>query len=384
MHSPRNVLLLNHSGDISGAEKSLLAFLDVCDRKRFRYEVVCPLPSPLGDALSQRGIPSRPMTFARPRRKLTPGIFLQLAGLVRASGRLRQVTRAFEADLVDANTTIAALHAAVGLRKVRVPMVWHVRDLTPLGLAERMIAKRTDAIAAVSHAVENALVEGSLAQNKVRVIHNGIDTERFRPTLTPAEIRAKLSLPPETPLVAVVAQLTPWKGHDVLLRAWAQLKTQGNPAVLLVMGSALHPEDRSWENELKRLANELDLAGSVRFLGRHEDVASIVGAVQAVAVPSRAEPFGRVALEAMALGKPVIGTRAGGLPEVVDDGVTGLLVEPDDAPALADAIGRVLGDPQLAHRLGQAGADRVKAMFDIRRTAQQTEDLYDALLRKGG
>jgi glycosyltransferase involved in cell wall biosynthesis len=232
--------------------------------------------------------------------------------------------------------------------------------------------------------VAAALARDGMDASKLHVIHNGIDPERFRPLLDSGQVRRKFNLPADAPLVVVVGQLTPWKGHDVLLNAWGELRKRPSQAMLLIVGSALWSDDAKWEDRLKSLADELELDGSVRFLWRQSDVASIVGAASILVVPSLAEPFGRVALEAMALSKPVVGTNAGGLPEVVADGVTGLLVPPADAKALADAMERLLTDAQLAEQLGRAGAARVRQSFHINRTAQLTQDVYDRLLQTPG
>lgn len=362
----------------------MLSFLEAADRRRFQYGVACPVPSALAEVLAQLHVDTFAMPYGRPRRRLGLQMLSDGAQVLRASGRLTRLLRKFQPDLIDANTTVGALHAVLGSRGLKMPLVWHVRDLKPTGLVGRMISRRASAIVPVSHAVARTLQSAGIDGAKVHVIHNGIDAGTFRLALDEDEVRRKFNLPSDAILVGIVAQLTSWKSHDVLLRAWAQVRRRQSRAVLVIVGAAHWPEDRAWEEELKRLADELRLGGSVRFLARQEDTASIIGALAAVVIPSRAEPFGRVALEAMALGKAVVGTDAGGLPEVVADGVTGLLVEPGNARALAEAIERVLGDAQLAASLGQAGASRVREEFSIERTVALTEELYGSLLQGHG
>ena len=121
-------------------------------------------------------------------------------------------------------------------------------------------------------------------------------------------------------------------------------------------------------------------AEQVVFAGHREDVPDLMAVAEMLVITSDAEPFGRVAIEAMALGKPVVGTRAGGLPEVVRDGETGLLVVPRFPESLAGACLRLLGNASLAGRLGEAGRERVAKQFHIDRTAQETQALYEAML----
>ena len=361
-----------------------MAFLEASDRERFHFAAACPLPSALGDALGKLRVERFDVRFGRPRRRLGLELLSEGTQVLRAAGRLQKVMREFRPDLVDANTTLGGLHAVLAMRGCSLPLVWHVRDLKPTGLAGRIIARRAGAVLPVSQAVASRLARDGMDASKVHVIHNGIDPERFRPLLDSRQVRQKFNLPSDAPLVAVVGQLTPWKGHDVLLRAWGELRRRSSRAVLLIVGSALWHDDAKWEDRLKSLADNLRLEGSVRFLWRQSDVASIVGAASILVVPSLAEPFGRVALEAMALSKPVVGTNAGGLPEVVADGVTGVLVPPGDAQALADAMERVLTDAQLAERLGRAGAARVRESFHIDRTAALSQDIYGRLLQSWG
>ena len=381
--NPRRVLLLSHSAQVSGAEQSMLTFLQNADRERHHFTVACPGSGSLVEGLERFGVPVVATDFGRLRRQLSPELVQQSIRLIRTSNRLLRLVRTRRPHLLHANTTMAALHAALAKGRCRVPLLWHVRDLNTPRLVARLICRRADGVIAVSRAVAESL-NACARPDSVHVIPNGIDVDHFVPARDERWVRRRFNLPHDAKLVSVVGQLTPWKGHDELLLAWAKVRRRVRGNILLIVGSPLWPEDQAWEAYLKELADRLGLAGSVRFLGQRDDVASIVAASAALVIPSKAEPFGRVALEGMALGKPVVGTDAGGLPEVVADGLTGLLVKPEDAHALASAIERVLSDDVLAKEMGQAGAVRVREHFLSARTTALIQNLYDHVLEKAG
>lgn len=150
--------------------------------------------------------------------------------------------------------------------------------------------------------------------------------------------------------------------------------------MLVIAGDDRFGENSELEPRLKSLVEELGVGTRVVFTGYRDDLPNLMNLCELVLIPSDAEPFGRVAIEAMALAKPVIGTRAGGLPEVVRDGETGLLVVPRFPESLADACLRVMGNPSLAHSFGEAGQQRVAENFSISRTSKETQALYESML----
>ncbi len=209
-------------------------------------------------------------------------------------------------------------------------------------------------------------------------IHNGIEQPVAPPLGRAREVRQALGVGPGAPLLLTVARLTRQKGHDVLLAA--------APKVL-----ARHPEACfAWVGEgperarLTAQAAALGVAERVRFLGHRDDVPALLGAADLFVLPSRFEGHPLAALEALAMGLPVVGTRVCGLDEAVLPGETGLLVEPGQAEELAAAILDLLADGALRRRMGQAGRRLVAARFDARAMARETMALYKQLLREKG
>jgi len=164
------------------------------------------------------------------------------------------------------------------------------------------------------------------------------------------------------------------KGQTYLVQAWPSVLKREPRALLLLVGDG--PEERL----LRSRAAELGLGGSVRFLGFRQDIPSLLALAEALVLPSLNEGFGLVLLEAMAMGKPVVASAVGGIPEVVLDGRTGLLVPPADPEALAVAILRLLEDPRAAQRLGEAGRERARESFSREAFIQAHRKLYGELL----
>ncbi len=213
-----------------------------------------------------------------------------------------------------------------------------------------------DRAVGVSGQVLEGLIADGLPPARARVIPNGVSVA-YRLQQPAADLRAEAAVPPDALVLAAVGFLVPMKGYDVLLDALARLPPR--PAwVLLLAGDG---PDRA---RLAGQAAALGLGARVRFLGHVSDVTAVYRAADLLVQPSRNEGFSLSAAEAGLFALPVVATRVGGLPEVVTDGVTGLLVPADQPTPLASALARLMGDPALRSRLGAAGAARVRALFD--------------------
>ncbi len=236
----------------------------------------------------------------------------------------------------------------------------------------RFNANGIDRIIAVSKFVARRLqTVAGVPESKVRVVYNGINTARF----SPAEIRPDcipgVSLPEGRPVYTVVANLIREKGIDVFLRAAKLLVEGGRPGIFLIVGTGDRVDD------LRRLAGELHLNDRVFFLGVHSDVERIHRFTDIFIGPSLwQEAFGLANIEAMSCALPVISTRVGAIPEVVEDGVTGILVEPGDVETLAAAMRRLEDDPALRRRMGDAGRRRVESLFTLDRQVEQSVEVF--------
>ncbi len=377
----RRILYLNHVGLVAGAERSLAAMVEALDRTRYEPYAICP-DGPLGELLAKAGAQVRHCPLQRLRRTRNPAKLLYYAAQVHSVAR--DIARKWNGpaiDLIHSNSTTAHIYGALLARYWRTPCIWHVRDLVPLGLLGRLLYARADAVIATSTAVADVVRAASGVAEKIRVIPNGIRIDHHDAPGGKSPIRAELGIAESAPVLAVIAQLVPWKRHDVFLKAFAEIAKLRPNAVALIAGDDLFNDNARYKAELLQLTRELRLESNVKFLGWRHDVSAILHACDMVVVPSQAEPFGRVALEAMTAARPVVGTRAGGLPDIVADEETGWLVEPDNPAALSAAMTEALQDPDLARQRGQAGRKRVAERFDITVTTHAVEKLYDDLLK---
>jgi len=243
-------------------------------------------------------------------------------------------------------------------------------ELRRLRWGARYILNRSDAVVAPSVAYrDEALASPPELRVRAEVIHNSLD-------LTGLGARAPAPGPGGTPYLLTVAAHNPKKGLDTLLRAFELIAPRYPGLELYLVG------DGPLRTVLEAQAAAGPAHGRIRFLGQrpHAEVMTLLRECRAFVLPSRSEPFGIAALEALGCGSPVVASRVGGLPEFIEDGVHGLLVPHDDPEALAGGVGRMLDDPALARRLGQAGADRVMAEFGTDRTGAQYEALFQRLL----
>lgn len=299
-------------------------------------------------------------------------------------GPIRRAIRQTQADLVHVNTSLRHGKAAiVAARWAGVPCVCHVRMFEELGAFDRLFAPWVRRFLCISSAVQARLTEQGIAPARCQVVHNAVDLSEYARTPDPVEVRREFGWPAETPLVGVVGRLDWWKGHEYFLHALAEISRQMPSVRGLVIGEPeTTPVNRDYHARLQALTQALGLTDKVIFTGFRADVPRLMGALDVVVLSSaEPEPFGRVVIEAMAAGRPVVATAAGGVLDVIEDGANGVLVPPRDASALGAAIVAILRDPPRARRIGQAARQRVLERFSLEEQVNRIEGLYAHVLR---
>jgi glycosyltransferase involved in cell wall biosynthesis len=242
-------------------------------------------------------------------------------------------------------------------RAVRRNDVYRRLDLLALRLCQRVIC--------VSESLRQELLSAGLDGRRLTVIHNGIAVAEIARSAAagPHTLRRDLGMPPDASVIMAVGRLSAEKGHACLLRAFAVAGAERSDLRLVIVG------DGPLRAVLECLAAELGIRERVFFLGFRADVPALMAQCDILVNPSLGEALGNVVLEAMALGRPVIGAATGGMPEVICNGETGLIVPVANAEALAGAIQRLLNNPELAIGLGERGRDSVLACFTVERMA---------------
>jgi len=235
-----------------------------------------------------------------------------------------------------------------------------------------VIARYVDKVIAVSSDIEQVLIK-TYGTNQVACIHNGIDLEAVCVTTPRAEKRKEWNIDDKAVLIGTVGRLVPVKGQAVLLEAFRLLSQSNRNLVLIFVG------DGSLHVQLKAEANRMGLGQSVIFSGHQEQSYDFINMMDVFVLPSLHEGIPMVLLEAFALSRPVVASRVGGIPEVVSDGFSGVLVNPTNADELATAIRSLIEDPSRAAALGVAGRGRVESEFSANLMAIRTVEMYRAL-----
>jgi len=228
--------------------------------------------------------------------------------------------------------------------------------------------------------VDWAIRERIASEEKIVKIYSGIELDLFRPVSKDRKnkIRKKWNLKQNAPVIGIVSKLWEGKGHVVLIEAFKALRKEIEDAVLVIVGEGL------LYDKLVGVVNGNGLRDSVLFTGFQMDVSEIIATFDVAVLPSFFEGMGRVLLEAMAMGKPVVASRVGGIPDLVEDGVNGLLVRPGNVKELADALKIMLNGKKLAEKMGNEGRERVKEQFSADAMVRSIEKVYREVLTKKG
>jgi glycosyltransferase involved in cell wall biosynthesis len=349
------------------------------DRDRYVPIVVLAENGPLRGDLEALGIEVHVRPLAVMRRSLMspPGMGRVAAAWAADAGGLGRMARTRGVSLVHTNTSVT-LGGAAAARIAQVPHVWHVREIYA-GFerwwpAYRRLLVTADALPCVSEATA-AQFDGI---GPVRVVADGIAALPER--AAPAAAREALGVAPGAFTVAVLGRLSQWKGQEVLIRALADVRLRDAGAVGLIAGAPWRGEERR-ERELRELTRQLGVTDRVRFLGFRDDVGTVLGAADVVAVPStQPDPLPNAALEAGAAGCCVVAADHGGLPDMICDGVTGVLVPPGDVSALATALAGLAADPERRSVLAAQAARDLPERFAAEKLLHAVQGLYDELL----
>jgi glycosyltransferase involved in cell wall biosynthesis len=360
------VVELLATGTNGGAQEHVFGLLTRIDAARYEVHVISLSSGSAVRKLQRHGIPVT--VIDDPDDAIATGAVAALLGDLRPEVIHNHMYRA---ELVGTRAAIAL--GEIGRpRPFVVSTVHSSRVRSEDDRAElRILTPRMDRLIAVSRSIVDKLHHEGRDTAPIQLIHNGVDLQRYDHQGPCCTLREEYGLPAEGPIVGVVARLEPEKGHPTLLEAWPLVLAAVPDATLLVVGEGSRRE------ALEAMSHELGIAGRVVFTGRRDDVPAVTAALDVAVLPSYREALGLTILEAMALSRPVVASNVGGIPEMIEDGVTGLLVPPRDAESLATAIVRLLRDHPLADMLARAGHDLVHERFCIELMVDAVERIYD-------
>lgn len=378
MRAPVTVVYLTDKLAYGGTPLQIVELALHLDRARFRPYLIAlsQIEAALRERLEQSNIQMECLEQANWVR----------VNALPAAWKLYRSLRRLAPEIVHAFLTTGNVLGAVLGTLARVPVIVSShRDLG--GFDGKWITRInfwTDRHLATSVTANSLAVREALAQRSnapaetIRLLYNGIDLKKIETANRGLAKRQELGLPPNALAIGVIANIRVAKGHQYLLEAFNRIAPHVPQACLLICGFA---GDHDLMKTLQRLAAAGGAAGRVRFMNSRNDIPEMLHALDVVVSPSLSEGFSNAILEAMAAGKPVIATRVGGSPEQIIDGVTGLLVPPQDAGAIAQALLRLLRSPGLRREMGAAAQRHVQENFSVAIMTRNHTRLYDDLLR---
>ncbi len=395
--SPRpfsRLLFVHASADLYGADIALLQLVSGLDRDRFRATVIVPYEGPLVARLRGVGVevivyPDLPVLR---RRYMNPLGILQLAfSSARSIRWLMGLMRERDFAVVQSNTLAVLISGGMAARLARRPHVWHVHEILT---HPRIVAL---ALATISSILSTVVIANSKATadhyrktrvagaTPVKVIPNGVDETRVRrnpePEDTAATLRRRIGARPDDVVFALIGRVNQIKGHSIFLDAAERCIADGTKNVyFLMVGDSFMGLEHLSDAVDRRVRASSKLRKRAVRLPHIADVAQVYAASDVIVVPSvEPESFGLVAAEAMAAGLPVIASRIGALPEVVEDQRTGILVEPGSSSRLSEAMEDLAGSPPRRAAMGRAGRGRFDINFRVRRYVEEFSELYEGL-----
>lgn len=358
----RLVLHVDAGREWRGGQQQALSLM--CRLPRFGYDAALAAPpkSPLAAAATDHGIGVR-------------AIGMRSDWDLFSARSLRATVQQLRPALIHFHDARGAGVGALIARAALPPVVIARRVDFPIGRTWLSRRKYTRAarIIAVSHRVQEVCVAGGLPAERIAVVHDGVDLGRFAQRREPEDARHAMRLPSRCELIGVVAALVDHKGHRYLIDALPSILASRPTTKVVLAGEG--PLRRS----LGEQAADLRVGHAVTFLGQVPDIPAFLSAIDLFVLPSHLEGLCQALIEAMAAGVPVVATLAGGIPEVVEQEVSGLLVPQRDPAALAQAVLRVLGDAELRRRLSD-GARVQAGRFGVEQMVESTARVYDQLL----
>ena len=356
----------NHSLMLGGGEYS---FLDLLTHLPLKWNVLALLPAEgeLGDRLRKKWIRTHVIPLPSIRPWYAPNILLSLSAYF-------NLCRRYPPALIYANGSRAALYGGIIGRFMRIPVIWHCRIANRDNYLDHILTRFCRYIIVNSQATAKRF--GPTFPSKIRLVYNGVDIQWLREegVTTPDSIQASEKI------ILVLARASRWKRHDLALTAFEKVASQQHKAHLFCVGD-IDCADTEWWEFLQEKTARSPFSDRIHWIGQVDDVRPWLRAASLLLLASENEPFGRVLVEAMACGVPVVASRSGGVPEIVRDGKDGILVEPGKAKLIAKAISTVLEDDDLRRRLSVSAIEQAK-LFTIDAHVKKMVQVFDETVGK--
>ncbi len=367
----KRILHFIGGGEVGGAEELLLTLMKLLDKDQYEAHLICLCQGPFAELAAQYGFKAVviPMRHKFDLSTIKP---------------IRQYLRENKIDLVHTHGVRANLVARTAAKREGLPVVTTFHSVLRYdydSIFKALLAKylttatnrHTDRFIAISRAIKKEILEMGVPDDRITVIHNGLDISKYAEPRDPQETKRELGLDPDKYTVAMIARLHPVKGHQYFLQAAREVLNKGINAQFLIIGEGIYREN------ISHWVKELGLDKEVIMPGYYSPIENIYRVCDVLCVPSLMEGLGMVVLEAMYFEVPVVASNVGGIQEIIENRINGLLVEPRDFMGLADAVINVLADKDLADYFKVQGQETLKE-FSLEKMARQIEETYLSLL----
>lgn len=315
--------------------------------------------------------------------RLAKQSYLLLRSDLPLAWRIGKLIKQYNIDLVHHNNNLPGNRATIiAAWLARVPQVCHVRMLLEFSVIDRFLARSVNAFIYMSTAIEQLYHNLGIPTDKGQVIYDAFDTDIYKQPNLPHELQSELGITNQDYVISNIGRIDWWKGQDYFLQAIAEVVQKQPQVKALIIGEPdATPATQAYYQKLQHLVKELDLSEHVIFTGFRSDIPQILAATNMVVhSSSEPEPFGRVIIEGMAAGKPVIATAAGGVLDIIEDGITGILVPPKNAASMAQAAHQLIKHQDQAKKMGQYAQKHVEERYSIDKHAAAVQQLYQRIL----
>ena len=364
-----NILYLSHTGStIGGGENRLMGLIKDLDRSLYNPAVICPDAGEFSAKLETLDIPVH-ICFLPGWRKAGSYPFRRLAAM-----RLAEIANRHRTDLVHTSDLWLNYYAWRVGKSLNIPIVSHVRNLLRAEQVHKYLFDRFDKIIAISERTKEPLVLGGVPSEKIKAIYNGIDLSRFGPDVRKTNVLRR-DYPLRKHLVGLIGRIEPFKRQKEFAHVMAEVLKVRQDVSFLIIGEPVKNQP-GYFREVQETIEECGVAEHVVFTGYRRDMPEVLASLDLVISLSA----GGVVMESMASDLPVIGTRIASASEMIDHGVTGLLLPQDDIHGVAEGIARLLDDEDMRNKMGKAGRKRVEKLFDVRKNTRLVEAVYEGLL----
>ncbi|MFC6260648.1 glycosyltransferase family 4 protein [Levilactobacillus fujinensis] len=379
----QTILFLHAGAELYGADRILINLVTELNPQKFHSIVVLPTEGPLVDELRKQHIEVHIVEYPILRRK-----YFNLRGMLRYLQQYRHSCRQIfdlikdqDVTIIHANT-LAVLEGIYLKKLFRAKLVWHVHEIITSPriaflVTSFMVGRFANQIVAVSKEVKNHLVSSRLVNpRKIKVIYNGVDTEKFKPMPVSAGLKSEFQVSDDDIVVGMIGRINAWKGQSTLLQAMIPLLKKNSKLKLIFIGGVFAGEEKR-KKELVMAIEQSRVASQIVLKDFRNDLPSVYQLFDVFVLPStNPDPLPTVVLEAMASGKPVVGFRHGGVIEMVQADVNGFLVNPIEIDDLTRCIQKLVVNENLRSKMGTASRKRAVQQYSPQRFISAFEDIY--------